>query len=162
MVRLVPILLFARQVHILVNESGGRLAFSFFESSFLERFGVPCRPANYGHPNSTSLLQAIPQVVTMRGKGPRRVLMVNREIGGKLLRRIVWPISSCLNDELKGRVRARLGALQLRKVLSWVLDDSFVLYRCCRFLDGHWKNWPRAKLTCNVHDSYTFSCLRAY
>ncbi len=82
-VRFVPLLLFARQVHILLNENEGRLPLLNFEASFLERFGVTCRPVNYGYSNTPSLLQAIPQFVSLRGKGPRRVLVINREIEGK-------------------------------------------------------------------------------
>lgn len=82
MVRFVPLILLARQIHILLNESGGKLLLANFESIFLERFGAPCRPVNYGQPNVTSLLQAIPHLVVIRGKGPKRVLMINRELAG--------------------------------------------------------------------------------
>ena len=83
MVRFVPLFLFSRQVHILLNENSGRLLFVNFESSFLERFGVQCRPSAYGYSSIISLLQAIFHVVVIRGKGPRRVLTLHRDIVGK-------------------------------------------------------------------------------
>lgn len=84
-VRFVPIMLFSRQVHLLLNENGGRLLFANFESSYLERFGVQCRPSAYGHSSIISLLQSILHLVVIRGKGPRRVLTLHREMAGKNL-----------------------------------------------------------------------------
>ncbi|XP_046650849.1 meiosis regulator and mRNA stability factor 1-like isoform X2 [Daphnia pulicaria] len=81
-VRFVPIMLFSRQVHLLLNENGGRLLFANFESSYLERFGVQCRPSTYGQSSIMSLLQSIRHLVVIRGKGPRRVLTLHREMAG--------------------------------------------------------------------------------
>ena len=75
-------MLFSRQVHLLLNENGGRLLFANFESSYLERFGGQCRPSTYGHSSIISLLQSIFHLIVIRGKGPRRVLTLHREMAG--------------------------------------------------------------------------------
>ena len=84
-VRFVPLRLFSRQIHVLLNENGGRLLLANFETSFQERFGEAVRPSQYGHSNVTSLLQSISHSITLRGKGPRRVLMVARDVSGEIL-----------------------------------------------------------------------------
>ena len=99
-VRFVPIMLFSRQVHLLLNENGGRLLFANFESSYLERFGVQCRPSAYGHSSIISLLQSILHLVVIRGKGPRRVLTLHREMAGKNLF-LFLNFTSCLNRLLR-------------------------------------------------------------
>ena len=81
-VKLAPHLLFGRQVHALLNENGGKLLFSNFDSFFFDRFGVPCRPTYYGFANSISLLHSIPQIITVRGKGTKKVLTISRQIEG--------------------------------------------------------------------------------
>jgi len=80
MVRLVPLMLFSRQVHLLLNENGGRLPLSNFESAFVDRFGSVCRPSQYGHSNSTTLLQSLAHIVVLRGKGLRRVIVLSRDV----------------------------------------------------------------------------------
>ena len=82
MIRFTPLQLFSRQVHILLNENGGRVPLSNFETFYNERFGTSCRPSNYGHSSILSLLQAISQLVVIRGKGTKRILMVNKEMTG--------------------------------------------------------------------------------
>jgi len=79
-VRLVPLTLFSRQVHVLLNENSGRLLLANFDSAFLDRYGVPCQPSQYGHSSCTALLQSLTHVMTLRGKGPRRVIILNRDM----------------------------------------------------------------------------------
>ncbi|XP_059351299.1 meiosis regulator and mRNA stability factor 1-like isoform X2 [Daphnia carinata] len=81
-VRFVPLFMFSRQVHILLNENGGRLLLTNFETSYLERFGVQCRPSYYGHSSIISLLQSILHLVVIRGKGPKRVITLHKEMAG--------------------------------------------------------------------------------
>jgi len=79
-IRFTPLQLFSRQVHILLNENGGRIPLINLENYYTERFGTSCRPSNYGHSSILSILQAIPQLVVIRGKGTKRVLMINKEM----------------------------------------------------------------------------------
>lgn len=81
-IRFTPLQLFSRQVHILLNENGGRIPLINFENYYTERFGNSCRPSNYGHSSILSILQAIPQLVVIRGKGTKRILMINKEMTG--------------------------------------------------------------------------------
>lgn len=41
--------------------------------------GVACRPATYGFPNIVALVQAIGDLVTVRGRGTKRILVLNRD-----------------------------------------------------------------------------------
>lgn len=81
-VRFVPLFMFSRQVHILLNENGGRLLLVNLETSYLERFGVQCRPSYYGHSSMISLLQSILHLIVIRGKGPKRVITLHKEMAG--------------------------------------------------------------------------------
>lgn len=82
-VRFVPLLMFSRQVHILLNENGGRLLCGNLESFYAERFGIPLRPSNYGLPSIIALLQAIHHSFVIRGKGIRRVMTLHRDMAGE-------------------------------------------------------------------------------
>ncbi|KAG1704422.1 Meiosis regulator and mRNA stability factor 1 [Nymphon striatum] len=46
---------------------------------------VPCQPALYGKANITALLQSIPDVAYLRGKGPKKMLILNKETSGSPL-----------------------------------------------------------------------------
>lgn len=82
-IRFIPIHLFSRQAHLMLNENGGRIPLLSFETCYLERFGVHCRPSTYGHSSILALLQAIPHLIVIRGRGPRRMITLHKEIGGK-------------------------------------------------------------------------------
>lgn len=82
LVRFVPLRMFSRQVHFLLNENGGRLSLANLETCYLERFGIPIKPSSYGHSSVISLLQAIFFLVVIRGKGPKRFLTLHKEMAG--------------------------------------------------------------------------------
>ncbi|XP_075231628.1 meiosis regulator and mRNA stability factor 1-like protein [Lycorma delicatula] len=77
-VQLTSLQLFARDVYRLLCSSDGKLAVSSFETAFLRCFDTAVQPAQYGFNNLISLLQAIPHVVILRGKGVKRLLILNK------------------------------------------------------------------------------------
>lgn len=40
--------------------------------------GVACRPATYGFPNIVALVQSLGELVTLRGRGVKRILVLNQ------------------------------------------------------------------------------------
>lgn len=81
-ISLVPLQMFARNVHALLHDCDGRILLHQFDAVYLERFGVQCRPARYGFSGLGALFQAIPDVAYVRGKGHKKVVLLNRETAG--------------------------------------------------------------------------------
>ncbi|XP_069956765.1 meiosis regulator and mRNA stability factor 1 isoform X7 [Cherax quadricarinatus] len=77
---LVPLQIFARDLLTLLHESGGRMLLLNFDTAYLDRFGIACRPATYGFPNIVALVQALGDLVAVRGRGTKRILVLNREV----------------------------------------------------------------------------------
>ncbi|KAB7499816.1 Meiosis arrest female protein 1-like protein [Armadillidium nasatum] len=78
-IKLVPLQIFARDLLILLNEAGGRMLLLNFESFYLNRFEVACRPANLGFPNLTALLQSFSDFVSIKGKRFKRIIVLNKD-----------------------------------------------------------------------------------
>ncbi|KAK3909373.1 Meiosis regulator and mRNA stability factor 1 [Frankliniella fusca] len=75
-VTLKPLHIFARSVYQLLQDSDGRLPLSSFESSYIQRYGKAVQPAQLGFPSVSALLQALQDIVTVKGKGQRRFLVL--------------------------------------------------------------------------------------
>ncbi|CAH1794385.1 unnamed protein product, partial [Owenia fusiformis] len=78
-VKLCPIQMFARDVWTLLRAQNGRLLLQHFEAIYADHYGSSLIPATYGYPSLLALLQAIPHVVSIRGKGYRRTVMLNQD-----------------------------------------------------------------------------------
>ncbi|XP_042864024.1 meiosis regulator and mRNA stability factor 1-like isoform X3 [Penaeus japonicus] len=78
-ISLVPLQMFARDLLTLLHEAGGRMLLLNFDTAYLDRFGVACRPATYGFPNIVALVQALGDLVAVRGRGTKRILVLNRD-----------------------------------------------------------------------------------
>ncbi|XP_045606696.1 meiosis regulator and mRNA stability factor 1 isoform X2 [Procambarus clarkii] len=76
---LVALQIFARDLLTLLHEAGGRMLLLNFDTAYLDRFGVACRPAAYGFPNIVALVQALGDLVAVRGRGTKRILVLNRD-----------------------------------------------------------------------------------
>lgn len=79
-VQLTALQLFARDVYRLLCSSDGKLACNSFETAYIRRFGTAVQPSRYGHPNLISLLQAVNHIVIIRGKGAKRLLLLNKAV----------------------------------------------------------------------------------
>merc|ERR1739838_752186 len=78
-IRLVPLQMFARDLLTLLHEAGGRMLLLNFDTAYLDRFGVACRPAAFGFPNLVALVQSLGDLVAVRGRGAKRILVLNRD-----------------------------------------------------------------------------------
>ncbi len=81
-VKLCPLQLFARDARSLLQASQCRLSVSQFEAAYAQYFGVALVTASYGYHSISALLQTIPHVVTLRGKGYRRTVLLNQDFHG--------------------------------------------------------------------------------
>lgn len=80
-VQLTSLQLFARDVYRLLSATdSGRLALNSFEAAYLRTLGTAVQPAQYGFQSVVALLQAIPHTISIRGKGPKRVVILNKEL----------------------------------------------------------------------------------
>ncbi|KAK3875906.1 hypothetical protein Pcinc_019252 [Petrolisthes cinctipes] len=77
-INLVPLQVFARDLLTLLQQAGGRMLLLSFDKAYLDRYGVPCRPARYGFPNLVALVQALGDMVSVMGRGTKRVMVLNR------------------------------------------------------------------------------------
>ncbi|XP_069125542.1 meiosis regulator and mRNA stability factor 1-like [Argopecten irradians] len=77
-ISLTPLQAFARDVRLLLHEQG-RLYLTHFERMYKERFGVELKPALFGYPTTIALLQTIPYIANIRGKGSRKYCCLSSE-----------------------------------------------------------------------------------
>lgn len=71
--------------------SDGRLLLTSLEAAYLRLFGTAIQPAVYGYQSVTELLTSISHTVLIKGKPPKRYIVLNKELASKLL------ISYCLH-----------------------------------------------------------------
>ncbi|CAL8099473.1 unnamed protein product [Orchesella dallaii] len=67
-VSLTPLRIFAYNISQLLETHGGYLPLSSIENAFLHKYGFPIRSAQLGYTSVLSMLQAIPDVVSLKGK----------------------------------------------------------------------------------------------
>ncbi|XP_023231451.1 meiosis regulator and mRNA stability factor 1-like [Centruroides sculpturatus] len=113
-VKLIPLLMLFRDILILLHENGGQLPLQNFESLFLKRFGVPCRPAQYGFPSIATMFNSQPDYFVIRGRRSKRIIMVNRETAGSPLPPVLSrDIHNCGDDNvLKKRKSVKMDCLR--------------------------------------------------
>lgn len=63
----------------LLLEKSGRLPLSQFEEAYLKMYGHRLRPARYGYANILSLLQAMHEIVFVRGRSSKKSVVLNQE-----------------------------------------------------------------------------------
>ena len=83
LVKLCPLQMFARDMRTLLRQYQGKLALSQFEVAYAQHFGVGLVPASYGYPSVISLLQAIPHVAMIRGRGCKRMVLLCQDFQGQ-------------------------------------------------------------------------------
>lgn len=65
--------------------SDGRLLLTSLEAAYLRLFGTAIQPAVYGYQSVTELLTSISHTVLIKGKPPKRYIVLNKELASKLL-----------------------------------------------------------------------------
>lgn len=84
-VKLCPLQQFARDVRNLLSSLGGKILLSQFEEAYAQHFGINLVPASYGQPSVLALLQAIPNMVMVRGKGFHRTVLLLQNLKGEMI-----------------------------------------------------------------------------
>lgn len=65
---------------------GGTLNLSQFDVSYSTIIGLPCKPAQYGFPTLTALLQALPCTITIKETRKKEaVIYLNKKLAGKTI-----------------------------------------------------------------------------
>uniref|UniRef100_A0A1B6C4G8 HTH OST-type domain-containing protein n=1 Tax=Clastoptera arizonana TaxID=38151 RepID=A0A1B6C4G8_9HEMI len=101
-IQLTSLQLFSRDVYMLLTKSGGRLTLGSFETSYMRMFGTAIQPKLYGFQSVFTLLQAIPETVEIKGKGNKQILILNKELYGKLFHKIHILILNSTNSRYLG------------------------------------------------------------
>ncbi|ODM96586.1 Meiosis arrest female protein 1 [Orchesella cincta] len=77
-VSLTPLRIFAHDMSQLLESHGGYLPLSNIENAHLHKYGQPLRPAQLGYPSLLSMLQAIPDVLSLKGRHrTKKTVMLN-------------------------------------------------------------------------------------
>lgn len=71
----------ARDIRVLLQKHG-KMTLAQFERLFYEQYCVEIKPALYGFPTTVALLMAIPHVVSIKGKGNRRMVHLSGDLQG--------------------------------------------------------------------------------
>lgn len=75
---------FACELYRVMMNYGGTLNLSQFDVSYLNIIGSPCKPAHYGFPTITALLQALPCTVTIKETRKKEaIIYLNKKLAGK-------------------------------------------------------------------------------
>lgn len=80
-ISLTPLQTLARDLRVLLH-AHGKITLSELERLFYEHFCVEIKPALYGFPTLVALLMAIPHVVSIKGRGNRRVVHLSGDLQG--------------------------------------------------------------------------------
>ncbi|XP_053388921.1 meiosis regulator and mRNA stability factor 1-like [Mercenaria mercenaria] len=73
----------ARDIRVLLQKHG-KMSLAQFERLFYEQFCLEIKPALYGFPTTVALLMAIPHVISIKGKGNRRMVHLSGDLQGSL------------------------------------------------------------------------------
>ncbi|KAI5723663.1 hypothetical protein M8J76_009337 [Diaphorina citri] len=79
-VSLTSLQLFAKDIYHLLYSCDGKISLSSLEPMYLKTFGTAVQCAVYGHQSLSSLLGAIANVVTVKGKHKQKILILNRSL----------------------------------------------------------------------------------
>ncbi|XP_052765793.1 meiosis regulator and mRNA stability factor 1-like isoform X2 [Mya arenaria] len=82
-ISLTPLQTLARDLRTLL-QIHGKITLSHLERLFYKRYCVELKPALYGFQTTVALLMAIPHVVTIKGKGNRRMVHLSGDLQGTL------------------------------------------------------------------------------
>lgn len=84
-IELTPLHRFACDLYRVMMHYGGTLNSSQFDVSYATVIGSSCKPAQYGFPTITALLQALPCTVTIKETRKKEaIIYLNKKLAGKL------------------------------------------------------------------------------
>ncbi|XP_025073854.1 meiosis regulator and mRNA stability factor 1 [Pogonomyrmex barbatus] len=160
-IELTPLHRFACNLYRVMINCGGTLNLSQFDVSYSNIIGTSCKPAQYGFPTITALLQALPCTVTIKETRKKEaIIYLNKKLSasaGILLLPVYKPMSSyhdtdSSNDSFESDSSCRVNASntlgimddhekwidQLTNINSWKIKNDKGLWLEVR--DKHWKN----------------------
>lgn len=65
--------------------SDGQLLLTSLEATYLRIFGTAIQPAIYGYQSVMELLTSISHTVIIKGKPPKRYIVLNKELASEML-----------------------------------------------------------------------------
>ncbi|XP_012523334.1 meiosis regulator and mRNA stability factor 1 isoform X2 [Monomorium pharaonis] len=164
-IELTPLHRFACELYRVMMNYGGTLNLSQFDGSYLNIIGSPCKPAQYGFPTITALLQALPCTVTIKETRKKAIIYLNKKLAAAVgihLPPVYKPMSSyhdtdSSNDSFDSDSSCRVNvhnALsimddhekwidQLTNVNSWNAKDNKAVWS--ETSNKHWKNLPNSE-----------------
>ncbi|XP_024889333.1 meiosis regulator and mRNA stability factor 1 isoform X4 [Temnothorax curvispinosus] len=167
-IELTPLHRFACDLYRVMMNYGGTLNLSQFDMSYLSIMGAPCKPAHYGFPTITALLQALPCTVTIKETRKKEAIIYLKKklaaSAGIRLPSVYKSMSSSYrdtdssNDSFESDSSCRMNASntlsamdhdhekwidQLTNINSWKAKDDKSLWPEAR--DKHWKNLPNSE-----------------
>ncbi|XP_071579394.1 meiosis regulator and mRNA stability factor 1 isoform X3 [Temnothorax nylanderi] len=166
-IELTPLHRFACDLYRVMMNYGGTLNLSQFDVSYLNIMGAPCKPAHYGFPTITALLQALPCTVTIKETRKKEAIIYLKKklaaSAGIRLPSVYKSMSSyhdtdSSNDSFESDSSCRVNASntlsamdhdhekwidQLTNINSWKAKDDKSLWPEAR--DKHWKNLPNSE-----------------
>lgn len=83
-ISLTPLQILARDIRVLL-QTHGKMSLSKFENLFCQKYNVDIKPALYGFPTTVALLMAIPHVISIKGKGNRRMVHLSGDLQGEAI-----------------------------------------------------------------------------
>jgi len=83
-IELTPLHRFACELYRVMVNYGGTLNLSQFDVSYLNVTGTSCKPAQYGFPTITALLQALPCTVMIKETRKKEaIIYLNKKLAGE-------------------------------------------------------------------------------
>ncbi|EZA49569.1 Limkain-b1 [Ooceraea biroi] len=166
-IELTPLHRFACDLYRVMINYGSAVNLSQFDVIYTRITGSPCKPAQYGFPTITALLQALPCTVTIKETRKKEaIIYLNKKLAaaaGIHLPTIYKPISSYQDAdssnesfESDSSLRANISSVrgvmsqqekwfdQLEDMNSWKAQLDKIVWAENR--DKHWKNLPNSEI----------------
>ena len=120
--RLTPLQTFAIETRDLLRHLDGCVSLNRFAPNFQQMYGRPCKAADFGFSRVSEVIDIIPNVAEIRGKGAEKmvVLVDGDDVAvsqnqGKILGLLVQLVERCIGvTEVVGRLRQALFSLLLK------------------------------------------------
>ncbi|XP_011707517.1 PREDICTED: meiosis arrest female protein 1 isoform X2 [Wasmannia auropunctata] len=161
-IELTPLHRFACELYRVMLNYGGTLSLSQFDVSYLNVTGTTCKPAQYGFPTITALLQALPCTVMIKETRKKEaIIYLNKKLAASVGIFLPYKPMSSYHDtdssndsfESDSSCRANAGSAlgvvdenwidQLTNMSSWKAKNDKGLWPETR--DKHWKNLPNSE-----------------
>ncbi|XP_020292238.1 meiosis arrest female protein 1 isoform X2 [Pseudomyrmex gracilis] len=146
-IELTPLHRFACDLYRVMMNCGGALNLSQFDVSYAAIIGSSCKPAQYGFPTITALLQALPCTVTIKETRKKEaIIYLNKKLAaaaGILLPTIFKPMSSYQDTDSSNESFESDSSCRINSAVNimddhenWMDNLTDITYK-----REHWKSW---------------------